>query len=139
MPDSNRIDTIVIIIFAVVALVVPAVVIMWHFFGIDPLALLHIGWGRIAIGVIFALLSTLVTALNVFLTIIAPWSHKRRHGGMQAYSSMSGLPVIGGIFILCAGALLPSSTALGIFLLTLYGLDAGGLPWILYAILTEDR
>jgi membrane protease YdiL (CAAX protease family) len=137
MPDNNRIDTIVMILFAVVALVVPAAVIMRHFFGIDPLALLHIGWGRTVIGVIFALLATAVTGLNVFLTIIAPWSHHRRHGSMDDYSNISGLPLIGGFFIFCAGALLPSSISVGIFLLVIYTLDTGGLPWFLYAVLIE--
>ena len=123
--------------FTTVALMVPAVVVMRHFLQIDPLALLHITWGRTVIGVIFTLLATAVTSLNFYLAIIAPWSHQRQHGSMKDYYNMSGLPLIAGFFILCAGALLPSSIVLGIYLLTLYAFDAGGLPWFFYAILTE--
>ena len=139
MQNSSRTDTVVLILFITFALAVPAAVVMRHFFSIDPLAYLHIDWGRTVAGVIFTLLATAVTSLNFYLTIIAPWSHHRRHGNMEDYSNMSGLPVIGGFFIFCAGALLPTSTATGIFLLGLYALDSGGLPWFFYALLTEKR
>jgi hypothetical protein len=56
---------------------------------------------------------------------------------MDDYSNISGLPLIGGFFIFCAGALLPSSISVGIFLLVIYTLDTGGLPWFLYAVLIE--
>ncbi len=137
MPDDTRTDTVVMLLFTVVALSVPAAVVLRHFLHIDPLALLHITWGRTVIGVIFTLLATAVTALNFYLAIIAPWSHQRRHGSMKDYYNMSGLPLIGGFFICCAGALLPSSSVIGIYLLVLYALDAGGLPWFFYAILSE--
>ena len=139
MRYNTRTDTVVLILFTTVALMVPAVVGMRHFLDIDPLALLHITWGRTVIGVIFTLLATAVTSLNFYLAIIAPWSHQRHHGSMKDYSNMSGLPLVGGFFIFCAGALLPSSIVPGIYLLTLYAFDAGGLPWFFYAILTEKR
>lgn len=139
MQYHSRIDSIVLILFTTAALLVPAAVVLRHFLEIDPLVWLHMHWGRTVIGVIFTLLATLVTALNFYLAVIAPWSYKRRHGSMDDYSFISGLPVIGGFFIFCAGALLPPSGAIGIYLLTLYGLDSGGLPWFFYAILTENR
>jgi hypothetical protein len=37
--------------------------------------------------------------------------------------------MVGGLFTLGAGALLPESAALGVFLLALYALDTGGMPW----------
>ena len=137
MKYNTRTDTVVLILFTTVALMIPAVVVIRHFINIDPLALLHITWGRTFFGVIFTLLATAVTSLNFYLTIIAPWSHQRQHGSMKDYYNMSGLPLVGGIFIFCAGALLPSSIVLGIYLLMLYAFDAGGLPWFFYAILTE--
>lgn len=139
MQYDTRTDIIVLILFATVALMVPTVVVLRHFLEIDPLALLHITWGRTVLGVIFSLLATAVTLLNFHLAIIAPWRHQRHHGSMQEYHNMSGLPLIGGFFIFCAGALLPSSIVIGIYLLVLYSLDAGGLPWFFYATMTGDK
>ena len=137
MQYDTRTDIIVMILFSIVALLVPAVTIMRHFLEIDPLALLHINWGRTVIGVMFTLMATAVASLNFYLTIIAPWSHQRRHGNMDDYHNMSGLPLIGGFCIFCAGALMPTSIATGVYLLALYALDAGGLPWFFYATLIE--
>ena len=139
MQEKSRTDAIVLILFISAALHVPTAVVLRHFFDIDPLALLHINWGRTVVGVTFSLLATAVTGLNFYLSIIAPWMHQRQHGNMQNYSNISGIPAIGGFFIFCAGALLPSSIAVGTFLLTLYTLDTGGLPWFLYCWLSEEH
>jgi hypothetical protein len=53
---------------------------------------------------------------------------------MADFAGMSGLPVIGGFFILCAGSLMPPSVLLGIFLLLLYVIDGNGIPWIFISI-----
>ena len=48
---------------------------------------------------------------------------------------MSGIPVVGGIFVLCAGALMPSSVLFGIFLLLLYVIDGNGIPRFFVSII----
>lgn len=135
MHYESRTDIAVMILFGSAALLVPTVIILQHFVGIDPLALLQINWGRTVAGVLFALLATLVSGLNFHLTFIAPWLHHRTHGNLDGFHSISGLPVIGGFFIACAGALLPPSIATGMYLLVLYGLDGCGLPWFFFATL----
>jgi hypothetical protein len=73
--------------------------------------------------------------LNFYLSILVPWLYKRQHGSMADFVHMSGLPVIGGFFIFCAGALMPPSVLLGIFLLLLYVVDGNGLPWFFVSII----
>ena len=135
MANTSRVDAIVIIIFATIGLIIPAVVALRHFIGIDPLALLHITWGRTVVGVIFTLLATGVCVLNFYLSLLVPWLYIRQHGSMEDFACMSGLPVIGGFFILCAGALMPPSELLGIFLLLLYVIDGNGIPWFFISII----
>lgn len=125
----HGVDIIVLLLFAVVGLFVPAVVVLQHFLGIDLLAALGTGWVRTSFGVVFTVLATAVCLLNFYLSIIVPWLYKREHGSMKGFAHVSGLPVIGGIFILIAGALMPASLPLGIVLLVLYIIDGNGLPW----------
>ena len=128
-------DVIVLIIFATIGLIIPAVVALHHFIGIDPLSVLHITWGRTVVGVVFTILATGICLLNFYLSLLVPWLYKRRHGSMADFAHMSGLPVIGGFFIFCAGALMPSSVLLGIFLLLLYVIDGNGIPWFFILII----
>ena len=125
----HGVDLVVLLLFAVVGLFVPTVVVLQHFIGIDLLAALGSGWVRTVFGVVFTVLATAVCLLNFYLSIIVPWSYKREHGTMKGFAHVSGLPFIGGIFILIAGALMPASLPLGIVLLVLYIIDGNGLPW----------
>ena len=50
MANSSRIDVIVIIVFAAIGFIIPFVVSLRHFIGIDSLAMLHITWGRTVVG-----------------------------------------------------------------------------------------
>ena len=135
MSDLSREDVIVIIIFATIGLIIPAVVALRHFIGIDPLSMLHITWGRTVLGIVFTLLATGVCLLNFYLSLLVPWLYKRRHGSMADFAHMSGLPWLGGIFIFFAGALMPPSVLLGIFLLLLNVIDGNGIPWFFVSII----
>jgi hypothetical protein len=121
-------DVIVLIIFATIGLIIPAVVALRHFIGVDPLSVLNITWGRTVVGVVFTILATGVCLLNFYLSLLVPWLYKRRHGSMADFAHVSGLPMIGGFFVLLAGALMPPSVLLGIFLLLLYVVDGNGIP-----------
>ncbi len=139
MANLLREDVIAFIIFATIGLIIPVVVALRHFIGIDPLSSLHINWGRTVVGTVFTLLATGVCLLNFYLSILVPWLYKRQHGTMADFRGVSGLPVVGGIFILCAGALMPSSVSLGIFLLLLYVIDGNGIPWFFVSIIKNGR
>jgi hypothetical protein len=135
MSNLSHEDVIVIIIFAIIGLIIPAVVALHHFIGIDPLSMLHITWGRTVLGIVFTLLATGVCLLNFYLTLFIPWLYKRRHGSMADFAHVSGLPLIGGFFIFCAGVLMPPSVPLGICLLLLYVIDGNGIPWFFISII----
>ena len=139
MANLSREDVIVFIIFAIIGLIIPFVVALRHFIGIDPLSLLHIEWGRTVVGTVFTLLATGVCLLNFYLSILVPWLYKRQHGSMADYAHVSGLPWLGGIFILYAGVLMPSSVSLGIFLLLLYVIDGNGIPLLFVSIIQNGR
>ena len=137
MKYSSREDIVVLVIFVIIGLIVPGVVVLRHFIGIDPLSLLNIKWGRTVLGIVFALLATGVCLLNFYLSLLVPWLYRRRHGSMADFAHMSGLPLIGGFFIFCAGALMPPSVLLGIFLLLLYVIDGNGIPWFFIALVQK--
>ena len=50
---------------------------------------------------------------------------------------MSGIPIIGGIFLLGASLLLPASPIVGWLLLAFYLADAGGIPWVIFYLLRD--
>jgi hypothetical protein len=135
MSNLSREDVIVLIIFVTLGLIIPAVVVLRHFIGVDPLSMLHIKWGRTVVGVVFTILATGVCLLNFYLTLVVPWLHKRRYGSMANFGHVSGLPLIGGFFVFCAGALMPPSVPLGIYLILLYVIDGNGIPWVLISII----
>jgi hypothetical protein len=139
MANLSREDVIAFIIFSTIGLIIPVVVALQHFIGIDPLSLLHIKWARTVVGNVFTLLATGVCLLNFYLSILVPWLHKRRHGSMADFRGVSGLPVVGGLLILCAGALMPSSVLFGIFLLLLYVVDGNGIPRFFVLIIQNGR
>ena len=135
MANLSRVDLTVLIVFAMVGLIIPAIIALRHFIGIDPLSVLHIKWGRTVVGIVFTILATGVCLLNFYLTLFVPWHHRRRHGSMANFAHMSGLPLIGGFFVFCAGALMPPSVPLGIYLILLYVIDGNGIPWFFISII----
>ena len=135
MQHISKEDFIVLIIFAIFALLIPVVIIARHFFELDPLAWLHIDWGRVFVGYVFLGLATLTCLFNAYIALYIPWAYKREHGSMKDFASMSGLPLLGSIFVFCAAALLPVSVPMGIFLLLLYVLDGNGLPCFFLAVI----
>ena len=128
MKYASREDIIVVVIFAIAGIIVPGVVVMHHFMGVDPLSPLHLSWGRTGLGIAFTVLATAVCLLNCYLSLIVPWLYERRHGSLADFAGMSGLPLIGSFFVLCSGALMPPSLSLGVYLLVIYVIDGNGLP-----------
>lgn len=125
----HHVDIVAMLLFAVVGLFIASVVVLQHFIGIDLLTVLHLGWSRTVFGVIFSVLAAMTCLWNFYVSIFVPWSYERKHGSMEGFAHTSGLPFIGGIFILFAGALMPASVPLGIVFLILYIFDGNGLPW----------
>jgi hypothetical protein len=132
--DLQRVDVIVVTLVAVFGLLFLAAIVARQFFGADPIAPLHMSWGRTTVGVIFAVLASLVILLNVWLVWVGPWLSRHEQGDSSDYAGPSGLPVIGSILVAVAGILLPSSAVLGVVLVVLYLLDPLGLPAVLLVV-----
>ena len=111
MARLAREDFVVIVLFAAVGLVVPTVVVARHFFGVDPLSWLQIewSWGRTSLGVALTALATAICLWNFYASLVVPWDYRRRHGSMEGFAHMSGLPMVGGVCVLLSGALMPCS------------------------------
>ncbi len=122
-------DIVAGIVFTVTGLAIPSAVAAHHFFGIDVMAFANLGSSRHVFGWSFAVMAIAVAGLNLYLSFVAPWLHKREFGSMEDYSRISGFPAIGGFFVLFAGALIPASPVVGAGLLLIYVADTGGLPW----------
>jgi len=137
MTNRSREDILVIILFSAVGLFIPAVVVARHFFGLDPLSMLHITRGRTIAGTVLTVLAAGTCLLNFYLTLLVPWLYERRRGNMEDFAHVSGLPVIGGFFLFCAGTLMPPSVPLGIGLLLLYLADGNGLAWFLILLVRK--
>ena len=140
MANFHRTDIIVLILFLTIALIIPAVVVLQHFVGVDTLSLLNIKWGRTVVGIGFTLLASIVCVWNFYLGIVGPWLYRREHGGNDEIGHVSGLPLIGGFFIMFAAALMPSSINLGVYLFLLYAIDTNGFPWaVIYLIRNRSQ
>jgi hypothetical protein len=136
MADLAREDIVVLILFSAIALIVPAVVVSHHFYGVDPLAWLRIDWvaGRNFVGAVVGVMALVVSAFNCYVSTFVPWRYQQQHGSMAGFAHMSGLPIIGSLLVLGAGALLPPVVWLGAFLLVLYVIDGNGFPRLLYSL-----
>ena len=135
MAKYRRTDVIVLILFLIIGLIIPGVIVLQHFVGVDTLSLLKIEWGRTVLGIGFTLLASVVCVWNFALNVVGPWLYRREHDGNEDIGHVSGLPVIGGFFIMFAAALMPSSIFLGVYLFLLYTIDANGLPWVVISLI----
>ena len=135
MANFHRTDVIVMVLFLTIGLIIPGVIVLQHFVGIDTMSLLKIKWGRTVVGIGFTLLASVVCIWNFYLHVVGPWLDRRKHGDPEEIGHVSGLPVIGGFFIMFAAALMPSSISLGVYLFLLYTIDANGLPWIVISLI----
>ena len=101
-------DIVAGIIFTVTGLAIPSAVAAHHFFSIDVMAFANLGVSRHVFGWSFAVMAFAVAGLNIYLSFIDPWIYERETGSLEGYSGMSGLPAIGGFFVLFAA--LPCNT-----------------------------
>ena len=135
MANLHRINIIVLALFLTIGMIIPGVIVLQHFVGVDTLSLLKIKCGRTVVGIGFTLLASVVCGWNFYLNIVGPWLDRRKHDGGEEIGQMSGLPIIGGFLILFAAALMPSSTILGVYLILLYIIDANGFPWVVVSLI----
>ncbi len=134
--SPRQVDLVVAVLFTAVGITIPAIIALRHFMGLDPLAALPMRAtrGLNAVGWVVLVPAALACAWNCFLAFIAPWLHRRKHGNLDEYRSVSGLPVIGSLLIGMAALFMHPSAVLGVVLLLLYAIDGYGLVWVLVAL-----
>src|SRR5688500_17071421 len=67
-----------------------------------------VGLVRWTIGLFFLLLTALIALLNSFFPLLSSWLHRRRHGNLDSFRNVSGVPLVGTFCALVAAVLLPS-------------------------------
>lgn len=134
----EKIDLFVTFLFTLLLALSLYLVIGRHFYSLDFTRFITPDWFKIFLGVIFVILATLVCFFNCYLTFIAPLIYKIKYKGTQEFESISGLPVIGTIFIVISALLLPISIYLGYYFIFLLLIDANGMFWIVSYIAIEN-
>ena len=137
MKEMHKEDIISLVIFGLIALVVPTLIICRHFYGMDPAGFIPLGRSRILLGWISTILAFMICLYNFYTTIYVPWSYHRKHGSMDGFAHTSGLPMLGVIFVIGSAVMMPVSINLGIALLVLYLIDGNGLPYLFLTFLRE--
>lgn len=89
------------------------------------------GGGSASLG--FAVVGLLFGVLNSYLSVVRPWLYQRRRGSMECYQFISGLPLLGTLFVAVAGVLGFGELPTALVGLVALVLDTGGLPWFLVA------
>ena len=140
-------DIIGVFTIGLIGLVIPTVIALQHFAGLDPLAwLLEFIWsgqkvmafrtndlgGRTFAGVMCTVPATLVCLFNFWRYQIHLSYQRHGEGG-----GGSGLPVIGSFFLLGAAAVMPGSVFWGYAFLVLYAMDTDGFGWYGLSALSE--
>lgn len=90
------------------------------------------------LGLCLAVAALALGSLNAYLSFVRPFLYSRRQGSMEAYRHVSGLPVIGTVFVVVAGV-----AGFGQLPTTIVGLaaviiDPGGLPWFLVSTWRDE-
>lgn len=109
-------------VIGVIGLLIPTAVIVYrHFFMVAPAT-------RYELGVLFIVVAALISATNLYLAFIRPWLYRLKHGNFENYKYISGIPIIGEIFVVMAALYLPSSPITGALLLFVYFSNVGAIP-----------
>jgi hypothetical protein len=85
------------------------------------------------VGIGIAAVGLLVAFLNAYLSFGRGLLYSWRHGGMDGYRHVSGLPGIGTLLVTLAAILNFGGTYTAVIGLVVLVMDTGGLPWFLIA------
>jgi hypothetical protein len=75
-----------------------------------------------------------LAVLNVFLSVIRPTVYRWRRGSLDGLRNISGVPLIGTLFVVLAGFVGFGDWRVAVAGLVALAFDIGGLPWVLVAI-----
>lgn len=91
-----------------------------------------------AMGGVLATVAGLIGGLNVYLAYWRPWRYRRRWGSLAGYRFVSGLPLVGTLFLVAGCLIAFGSPTVGLIGGLAGLLDVGGLPWF-PALTWRDR
>ncbi|OQX14045.1 MAG: hypothetical protein BWK76_15305 [Desulfobulbaceae bacterium A2] len=81
-------------------------------------------------GLVLVLMAFAIGLANIFWTFVRPWLHQRKHGSMESYRFVSGLPLVGTLLQIAGCVTAFGDTAVGLCAVLATLLDTGGLLWI---------
>jgi hypothetical protein len=84
-------------------------------------------------GIVFVGLSVLIGAFNWYFSFIRPHLYQIKQGSMNGYRFVSGIPIVGTIFVMIGGTDGFGSLPTALLGLIAVILDTGGLLWFLFA------
>ena len=83
--------------------------------------------------IVMIVLACVFASLNLYLSVVRPALYSFWHGGMEGYRYVSGIPMIGTLFV-CVGALLSfGSPKIALAGMIAFVLDTGGPGWFVFA------
>ena len=85
---------------------------------------------RAGAGLVLVVLAGLTGAVNLWLALIRPWLHRRRHGSPAGLERVSGLPVLGTLLLVGGCLTAFGSPMIGGLALLAALIDPDGLPWV---------
>ena len=118
--------------FIVLAVSLPFLIVTRQFLGF----FVYGGAWQIA-GNLFLFAGVFVAAVNIYTSFIRDRIHLFRHGNMDNFQFVSGIPAIGSVFIITSSLCFTQSTLFGIALLATTVIDTGGFPWFLIAVFVD--
>jgi hypothetical protein len=83
-------------------------------------------------GIVFAGLGVAIGGLNLYLSFIRPRLYQFKQGSMQGYRFVSGVPIVGTIFVLMGGINGFGSLPIALLGIIAMVIDTGGCLWFLF-------
>src|SRR3989338_3778399 len=89
-------------------------------------------------GVVLFALGASICLYNAYLSFVRPKLYEARHGTMEGYLHVSGLPIFGSLFVLVAVACLPRLIWIAAIALPVMFFDTGGWHSFVYSTWHDD-
>jgi hypothetical protein len=88
-------------------------------------------------GSLFLFLAGFVTFVNIYTSFLRDRIHNWRHGNMDDFQFVSGVPAIGSVFVILGSLCFTQSPMVGTVLIALIIADTGGFFWFPLALFID--
>ena len=117
----------------ILAVALPVLVIARQFFGF--MVFRYEPWTLA--GGLFLFLAVLVTSINIYTSFLRDRIHVWRHGNLDDFQFVSGIPAIGSVFVALSSLCFAQSPLIGALLVFAIIADTGGFFWFPRALFIE--